>query len=258
MIEIDRALALIAIWAFLSAGTIIAAQTESRAGRVAWIAVGIGIVAARAGFIFQNMGAFLVEPWTIIALWQGGFMPWLGIAATAATVIVTLGRQPATAYLIGALIALSLTHVAVGAATATKPKPLPSTIVLRSMAGAEVALDTMRGQPFVLNLWATWCPPCRRELPMLMDVAGNTDVPVLLVNQGEPAGRVRAFLSINDLPGGSVILDTEQRVAAATGARAFPTTLFVNADGEIARVHTGEISRAALTAAIRDLERATL
>ena len=90
---------------------------------------------------------------------------------------------------------------------------------------------------------------------MLLDVAKGSHTPILLVNQGEPAGRVRSFLSINDMGSDAVALDADQRVSAATGARAYPTTLFIDAGGRIVRIHSGEISRAALSAAIRDLER---
>ena len=254
-IATDRALALVAVWAFVSIGAIVAARTGTKSGRVTWIAVVIGIVAARIGFILENLSAYMIEPWTMVAIWQGGFSPWPGVAAAAVTIVAMLGRQRATAAMIAALASLSLTHAAVAAATAPDAKPLPVGIGLETLAGRSISLDSMRGQPFVLNLWATWCPPCRREMPMVLDVAKGSSVPVLLVNQGEPAGRVTAFLSINDMPGDAIVLDTTQRVAAATGARAYPTTLFVDGAGRIVRAHAGEISRAALTAAIRDLER---
>lgn len=254
-IATERAVALIAIWAFVGIGAIIAARTGTKAGRAAWIAAIVGIIAARIGFILENLPAYLVEPWTMIAVWQGGFSPWIGVAAAAVTILATLGHQRATAAMMAALAGLSLTHAAVAAASAPDAKPLPAGIGVETLAGQTLALDAMRGQPFVLNLWATWCPPCRREMPMVLDVARGSSVAVLLVNQGEPAGRVQAFLASNGMAGDAIALDASQRVAAATGARAYPTTLFVDADGRIVRIHAGEISRAALTAAIRDLER---
>ena len=89
---------------------------------------------------------------------------------------------------------------------------------------------------------------------MVLEVAKASSVPVMLVNQGEPAGRVISFLSTSDMAGDAVILDPTQSVASAAGSRAYPTTLFVGGDWRIVRVHSGEISRATLTAAIRDLE----
>ncbi len=255
MIATDRALALVAIWAFLTIATLVTAQTGRNVGRAAWIAVAVGIVAARIGFILENLPAFLTEPWTMLALWQGGFSSWIGVGAAAATLLAMLRRQRATGFMIVSLAGLALTHSAVTAATAPSIKAFPSGISLATTTGQVLSLDAMRGKPFVLNLWATWCPPCRREMPMLLDVAKGSRTPILLVNQGEPAGRVRSFLSINDMGSDAVALDADQRVSAATGARAYPTTLFIDAGGRIVRIHSGEISRAALSAAIRDLER---
>ncbi|MEZ0494933.1 redoxin domain-containing protein [Sphingomonas sp. IW22] len=258
MIATDRAVALVAIWAFVSIGALVAARTRSPAGRVAWTALLIGIVAARAGFVVQNLSGFMVEPWAILALWQGGFAPWIGAGAAAAVVVGMLGRQRATGLLLAPIVGLSLAYMAIGALTAPDPRPLPRGLTLQTLAGKPVSVDAMRGRPFVINLWATWCPPCRREMPMVIDVARGASVPVLLVNQGEPAERVGVFLSANDLAGDAIFLDAGRRVAAVTGASAYPTTLFVDAAGNVVRVHAGEISRAALSAAIRDLERTTV
>ena len=90
---------------------------------------------------------------------------------------------------------------------------------------------------------------------MVIDVAGKSSVAVLLVNQGEDVEKVRRFLAAENLPAGDVVLDSRSTVMAATGSRAFPTTLFVDAAGRIRSSHAGEISRAALTAGISNLER---
>ncbi|EQB16347.1 prolipoprotein diacylglyceryl transferase family protein [Novosphingobium lindaniclasticum] len=255
MIAIGRALAVVAIWAFLTSATLIASRTGSNAGRAGWIAVGVGIVAARLGYVLGNLPAFLLEPWTVLAVWQGGFSSWAGVAAAALALLVQMGRRPATALMLVALGGVSLTYAAVSAAMEPNHSQLPKGLRLTSLTGKTISLDTMRGQGFVLNLWATWCPPCRREMPMVIDVADTSSVPVLLVNQGEGARRVKAYLSLNGMREDAVLLDEVQQVAGATGARAYPTTIFINAQGEIARVHAGEISRAALTSGIRELER---
>src|SRR3546814_8066422 len=50
------------------------------------------------------------------------------------------------------------------------PRPLPDLPQLARLSGAPLMPENLAGRPFVVNLWATWCPPCRRELPMLADV----------------------------------------------------------------------------------------
>lgn len=90
---------------------------------------------------------------------------------------------------------------------------------------------------------------------MLIDVASQSDVHVLLVNQRETPHTVSTFLKRENLPGSAVVLDPVGALGEAVGVQALPTTLFVDAAGQIRSTHAGEISRAALTAAIRDLER---
>ena len=130
---------------------------------------------------------------------------------------------------------------------------MPS-IALTDLAGQQIALSEP-GQPMVINLWATWCPPCRREMPMLIEVAEDSPVPVLLANQGENQATIRAFLAEQQLSDDAVLTDPNGMLGRAVASPALPTTLFVDAAGEVVDVHAGEISRAALTAAIRDLQR---
>lgn len=256
MLAMDRIVAVAAIWAFLGMGAWIGARTETRASRAAWIALLAGLVVARTGYVALNWQAFAVEPWSILALWQGGFALWPGVAAAGATLAVLLGKTRATGAMIATLSVLTaLALVAQATVLASPAKPFPEDIGVARMNGQTVSLDTLRGKPFVLNLWATWCPPCRREMPMVIDVARGSSVAVLLVNQGEDIEKVRRFLTAENLPADDVVLDPRSTVGAAIGARAFPTTVFVDAGGRIRSSHAGEISRAALTAAIGDLER---
>ena len=90
---------------------------------------------------------------------------------------------------------------------------------------------------------------------MLIDVAQSSKVPVLLVNQGEDAATIRAFLAKQGLANGAIVTDPGGVLGKAVASVALPTTLFVNKAGEIAGLHAGEISRAALTAGMRDLQR---
>lgn len=251
----DRALAVALLWAFVAIGGILAHRVDARAGRTAWTALIAGIVAARIGFIAANFSAFREEPWTMLALWQGGFSEWLGVAAAALAVLVTLGRSRAGIGMLAALASLASLHGAAALFLTVEPRPFPPGVALAKLDGSPVDLNAARGQPMVINLWATWCPPCRREMPMLIDVAADSTVPVLLANQGESAAQIRAYLEKEGLPDSAIRLDPNGSLAAATGSSALPTTLFVDGAGRIREVHPGEISRAALTAAIRDLER---
>ncbi|TKV42624.1 hypothetical protein A0U87_17210 [Sphingobium sp. MP9-4] len=257
MIAIDRIVVVALLWAFLSAGAFIAARSQTRAGRAAWWAALTGIIAARVGYVAENADAFAVEPWTVLALWQGGFSLWPGVIAAAAVIIALLWRSRAMFALIAALAVLTTVQLTTSALLAPASRPMPGNVILAELDGRPVDLASLRGRPFVLNMWASWCPPCRREMPMLIEVAAQSDVPILLVNQGEDAAQVRAYLERERLSPASVRLDLEGTLSQATGSRAMPTTLFIDAEGRIQRTHAGEISRAALQAELRDLGRKT-
>lgn len=253
MMATDRLIAVVAVWAFVAIASIIAVRMDSRAVRAGWIAALVGVVAARIGYILSNLDAFMTEPWTMLAIWQGGFSSWVGVGAAAIVIAIILGRSWASLVMIGALGSLALAHSVATSLLAPDVRPMP-VMALENLAGSETELG-VPGQPMVINLWATWCPPCRREMPMLIDVAQDSDVPILLVNQGESAATISTFLAQQGLAEGAILTDPESRLGQAIASPALPTTLFVDGTGNIVDLHTGEISRAALTAAIRQLQR---
>jgi peroxiredoxin len=114
---------------------------------------------------------------------------------------------------------------------------------LPDLAGQSVTLSDLRGQVVVLNIWATWCPPCRAEMPALQavyaDYAGR-DLLVLAVNstvQDDPAA-IAPFLAENGLTF-PVLLDGDGTVTGAYQVRSLPTTFFIGRDGVIREVVVG-------------------
>ena len=114
-------------------------------------------------------------------------------------------------------------------------------------AGNEVKLSELRGKPVVINFWATWCPPCRAELPYFDKAAAERgeDIVFLMVNLtdggSETEEGVRAFLQDNgySFP---VCFDTEQDAAEAYGVSAIPLTVLIDAEGHVADKHLGTMS----------------
>ncbi|EQB11605.1 hypothetical protein L288_03150 [Sphingobium quisquiliarum P25] len=249
----DRLIAIAVIWAFLAIAGVIAARLDSAAMRAGWMALLAGLLAARIGFILGNLDAFTAEPWTMFAIWQGGFSVWVGAAAAVVVIGGMLRRKPAGLAMIATVAGLFAFHLAAATLIAPDVRPMPR-LTVTDLKGRSLELG-MPGRPMVINLWATWCPPCRREMPMLIDVAQSSKVPVLLVNQGEDATAIRAFLAKQGLADGAILTDPGGGLGQAVASAALPTTLFVNEAGEIAGLHVGEISRAALTAGMRDLQR---
>jgi len=115
----------------------------------------------------------------------------------------------------------------------------PSTIVpaypfeLGDLDARPVRLADFRGRVVLLNFWATWCPPCRKELPALEEVArafAAEGLTVLTVSVREPADTVRTFVQEVGL-GLPVLLDDDGVVSDRYGVLAIPTTVVVDRRG---------------------------
>jgi cytochrome c biogenesis protein CcmG/thiol:disulfide interchange protein DsbE len=252
--DVGRLVAVAAMWLFLAVAGWIVARRGGPA-RTGLVAVLVGVVAGRAGYIWVNFAAFSQEPLAAFKIWQGGFSVGVGLVAAALVVAIALRHSRALVPVLGALAgSAALWLGVVWLIGRDPPRPVPAGLLIATPDGRPFDLASLKGRPFVVNLWATWCPPCRREMPMLVEVARrNPKIPILFVNQGEDANRVRAFLSKDKLGQPRVLLDQTGSLGTALGSAALPTTLFVGADQSIHDAHMGEISRAALLAGIADL-----
>ena len=114
---------------------------------------------------------------------------------------------------------------------------------LHDPTGESFSLGALRGQPVVLNFWATWCPPCRSEAPELQSASRRYagQVAVIAVDQAEPAATVRTFMAQEELTYPSP-LDENGRVSQAYGVHALPTTFFIDRDGIIRQIYVGPLS----------------
>ena len=110
--------------------------------------------------------------------------------------------------------------------------------VLSDLQGQTVSLEELRGQTVVLNFWATWCGPCRVEIPAFSSFANrNPDIPVLgIAVDGSVPHLLRAKEELGiDYP----VLVADRDVVRAYGAHTLPTTVVVGPDGEVQSVHVG-------------------
>jgi cytochrome c biogenesis protein CcmG/thiol:disulfide interchange protein DsbE len=115
-------------------------------------------------------------------------------------------------------------------------------------------LATLRGRPVVVNAWASWCPPCRTEMPYFSRAAVRFGRRVAFVgiNAGDTDGKAHAFLRAHYVPYPSYV-DPHDEIANEIGVRAgLPTTVFYARDGEVAFVHQGQYrDEAALVADVK-------
>lgn len=106
---------------------------------------------------------------------------------------------------------------------------------LTTLAGETVKLSDFRGQKVMINFWATWCPPCRAEMPDMQKFHENKDVKILAVNllETEAApGDVQDFVNELGLTF-SILLDKKSDVASQYKVAAYPSSFMVDSNGRI-------------------------
>jgi thiol-disulfide isomerase/thioredoxin len=125
------------------------------------------------------------------------------------------------------------------------PGPAP-TLTLKTLEGEEITLEKWRGKGIILNFWATWCYPCRIEMPDLAAVhEANEDIIVVGVNYFEDAEKARAFREEYNLPF-PIILDEKGWLIGEMNVKALPTTYFINPEGQLIGSHIGPLNEEAL------------
>lgn len=208
----------------------------------------------RIVFVAMNWPGFASAPWTILAFWQGGFD---GVAAATGGLLASFWHLRRRRDLwLSALATLAFAAVSwnvVHQLARSGDMALPANMQLTRLDGSTVSAADWQGGPVVINLWASWCPPCRREMPMMADVAAKeSQVPILFVNQGEGAQAIRRYLAQEGIAV-PALLDPAMQMTAHFQTMGLPATLFIDRDGQLRAGHMGEISRARLLSGIDDL-----
>jgi cytochrome c biogenesis protein CcmG/thiol:disulfide interchange protein DsbE len=247
---------------------------KSQVKRVAEYIAWIGVLGARLGFVAVNWSAYRAAPWTALYFWQPGYL-YLGGLVFGGCGTLVLGQKyfPAkrktlftvlgSSYLVAILLYFSglqslelLRQPGVSGAGS-----LVSDIKLRNLSGASVKLSDLAGRGIVLNFWATWCPPCRREMPLLDDIQKiyqARGLSVVGVAIDEPASQVKSYVESvavsypiwvdASLPAPG--FDRTQNIFSRFGGVGLPTTIFIDRNGVIQKVYVGELSRGFLQSQI--------
>jgi thiol-disulfide isomerase/thioredoxin len=121
------------------------------------------------------------------------------------------------------------------------PQNAAPDFTLAQLSGDPLTLSNFRGKPALINFWATWCPPCRRELPALQAAytAYQDDIGFVAVNVKEDPAPVTALVQELGL-NFPIALDSDGQVSnIAYEVRGLPTTVFVDANGVVVARHIG-------------------
>jgi len=259
-------LALLVLLAALALGGLVARLLARRAiahaRRTLWQALLAGLLGARALYVLRYRGGYLETPLSVLDLrdggWdaQGGFVvAWIyGLAAAH-------GRRALRRPVVGALATATLAWGAGAVALALQRTPAPTLAqgAARALVPADGAggLAAFAGKPAVVNLWATWCPPCRAELPMLARAqAAHPELHFVFIDQGEGRAAVDGYLAASRLVLRNVLLDPRSEAGRAWGGVGLPTTLYFDAQGRLVGSHLGELSTGSLAEGLARLQAA--
>ncbi|GKU23235.1 TlpA family protein disulfide reductase [Clostridium folliculivorans] len=115
---------------------------------------------------------------------------------------------------------------------------------LKTLDGKEISLSDFKGKKIFLNFWATWCPPCRQEMPELEKLYQETkdsDIVILTINLGEDAKTVESFMDKNKY-NFNVALDLDQDVAIKYSIVSIPTSIFIDSEGNLVSKKIGPMT----------------
>ncbi len=112
--------------------------------------------------------------------------------------------------------------------------------------GAGLADTDLRGKVSILNFWASWCVPCREELPLLQGLSARSGVAVLGINSSDRPAAARQFLKAAGNPFTRVGVDADGSLAKALGVYGLPATFVIDAQGRVAHALIGPLEQRAL------------
>lgn len=113
----------------------------------------------------------------------------------------------------------------------------------------------MLGRVWLLNFWATWCPPCREEHPLLVDLVRSEGIPIVGVNYKDDPGRATAWLKQLGDPYVATVADSDGRIGIDFGVYGMPETFVIDRKGVVRYKRIGAITRERLDAEILPLVR---
>ncbi|WP_407364387.1 TlpA family protein disulfide reductase (plasmid) [Pseudomonas luteola] len=211
------------------------------------------LLIARLAFVARYFKHYQNDLWRVVDIRDGGYIAWPGILVALTIVTVQLWRRPGLRKPLGISLIVGLLSWGLGNLawqSMERSTRLPE-LTLYSLEGRPIQLTNLQGKPLVINLWASWCPPCRREMPVLASAQSlYPDTQFVFVNQGEAEETIQEYLAKAQIDLHTVLLDPSGLIGKQVGSQALPTTLFYDAQGRQVGSHLGELSQASLAQAL--------
>ena len=162
-------------------------------------------------------------------------------------ILITIGLLA----LIAAILLLSNNSPTQILSPAQIGKPLGD-FSLKDIGGRSVQLSDYAGKVVLINAWATWCPPCKAEMPDLnayYQTYADTGFVILAINAGDTPSQAADFATQAGLSF-PILLDPDVQVLDSLGVRSYPTSILVGADGVVKTIHMGMFTPETLEAEI--------
>jgi len=248
-LPITLLLMLVALLVAAGVGRLVGAGQRISVGNIVIDMLIAAVLVARIAFVSIWFDTYRNTPWSMLDIRDGGFTPWAGMMAALLVAFWRAWRRPA----LRRPLAFGLAAGAVawgglfGAIRMMENTTVPQAS-LTTLAGEQTTLAALaQGKPMIVNLWASWCPPCRREMPVLAAAQKQeTGVRFVFVNQGEEGTTAQRYLTAAGLDLANVVIDPGTALGREVGSGALPTTLFYNASGRLVDTHLGPLSAASL------------
>lgn len=242
-------LMLVALLVAAGVGRLVGGSQRTGVGNIAIDMLVAAVLVARIAFVSIWFDTYRNSPWSMLDIRDGGFTPWAGMMAALLVAFWRAWRRPA----LRRPLAFGLAAGAVawgglfGAIRMMENTTVPQASV-KTLAGEPTNLAALaQGKPMVVNLWASWCPPCRREMPVLAAAQKQqTSLSFVFVNQGEDGETAQHYLTAAGLDLANVVIDPGTALGREVGSGALPTTLFYDANGRLVDTHLGPLSAASL------------
>jgi len=140
------------------------------------------------------------------------------------------------------LLSVGIADAAAAARTQPKPGDIPPDALGRDRAGNDLTVSQHKGKVVIMTFWASWCGPCRRELPVLgylQKTIGRDYLEVVAINYKEPKRDFQSVIRGNKDVVLTYVHDARSKISDAYGVQALPNMFIINQDGKVAHVHSG-------------------